>query len=164
MNARLFILAALLPGCEAVAGVDLHYVGSSDAGSDAIVIVDAGPVVRANDDADPGSGPSNLCGCDFSAGESCCVPAGGEAPFCTTNGAGCAAGGGVGIGCNGQNADSVCCWSGAAQPGSFTRYTTACDNGPAACATNADCNGGTCMIQKCGSISISACDVTPACP
>jgi hypothetical protein len=162
MNARVFILAALLPGCEAVASVDLHYVGDG-AASDALV-ADAGPVEHANDDADPGSGPSGLCGCDFTAGESCCIPAGGDPAFCATSGQACAAGGGVGIGCTSSNADAVCCWHGDAKPGSFTRYTTSCDNGPAACATSADCNGGTCEIQKCGTVSISACNVTPACP
>jgi hypothetical protein len=118
-------------------------------------------------DPTPGSGPNGLCGCDFRSGESCCIPSGGGPASCTIDGAGCANAGGVAIGCTGYNSesDSVCCWTGAAAHGSFTRYTSSCGNDPTSCATNADCSdGGTCMIQKCGTVSISACDVTPACP
>jgi len=165
MNLRIGLAALALAGCDAVAPVDLHYVGGDGGGNDAKVAFDAGPVNPVGD-ADPASGPSGLCGCDFTAGESCCIPTGGEPAFCTENGEGCAASGGVAIGCNGYDStsESACCWNGGAQPGGFTRLTVACVNGPAACATNADCNGGTCMIQKCGTVSISACDITPSCP
>jgi hypothetical protein len=160
---RAFAALALF-GCEAIAPVDLHYVGGDGGGSDAHP-VDSG-VVEPVGDADPGSGPNGLCGCDFTSGEFCCIPSNKAPIFCTTNGPGCAAQGGVAIGCDGydQATDSMCCWSGPAQPGNFTRLTTKCASGPASCATSADCSGGTCVIQKCGTVNISACDVTPACP
>jgi hypothetical protein len=161
MSARLVVACVFVVGCDAIAPVDLHYVG--DGGTSDHVAVDTGPVEPVGD-ADPGSGPSNLCGCDFDVGESCCLPSGGEAAFCTLNGAGCAEQGGVAIGCNVSTSDSACCWNGAAKPGSLTRYAAACTEGPTSCSTDAECNGGTCVIQKCGTVSISACDVTPACP
>jgi len=166
MNLRLAFLGFALAGCEAVVPVDLHYVGDGGTNDAHLGTIDSGPVDPVPDAADPGSGPSGLCGCDFTAGESCCIPSGSEPAFCTTNGTGCADQGGVAIGCNGYNdlSESVCCWNGAAQPGSLTAYGSVCANGPTSCTTNADCNGGTCMIQKCGNVSISACDITPSCP
>jgi hypothetical protein len=158
--------AVLLTACEGVAPVDLHYVTSDD-GGDAHVVFDAGAVEPADDDADPGSGPSGLCGCDFTAGESCCIPSGGRNAFCTTNGEGCAQQGGIALACNGVDSktDSVCCWNGAAQAGSLTAYSSSCAHGPTSCTTSADCNGGACNIIPCpGGVSISACGVTPSCP
>jgi hypothetical protein len=118
-------------------------------------------------DPRPGSGPNGLCGCDLSAGESCCIPSGGGPATCTLDGIGCANDGGIAIGCTGydQTSDSNCCWTGPAAHGSFTRYTSSCGNDPTSCVTDADCSdGGTCVIQKCGTVRISACDVTPLCP
>jgi len=120
----------------------------------------------ASGDTRPGSGPNGLCGCEFTAGESCCVPSGGGPASCTTDGTACTTQGGIAIGCVGyvQTTDSACCWNGAAKAGNFTRYASTCGNGPTSCITDEDCNGGKCTIQKCGTVAISACDVTPACP
>ena len=117
-------------------------------------------------DPTPASGPNNLCGCEFRAGESCCLLSNAPAT-CTLDGAGCADKGGVAIGCLGYDptSESVCCWNGAAAKGSFTRLASTCGSDPTSCATDADCgDGGTCMTQKCGSVRISACNVMPACP
>ena len=155
-------IAALGTACESVAPVDIHYAtDAGDAGAEA-ALLDAGVVVPT--DGDP-AGEGGLCGCNFPAGEGCCVPTGGTA-FCTTNRDGCAQQGGIYVGCAAydQTTDSLCCWSGAATGGSEVVYATACSQGPSSCATSADCNGGTCLTAVCGGIVVGACDVPPTCP
>jgi hypothetical protein len=158
---RWIALITVMLGCEAVAGVDLHYTGGMTG-------PDSGHPSSDGATPDPDAdafGPGGLCGCDFTGGEGCCLPHGGT-PFCTSDSYGCIGTQGLFIGCDQSQTDFVCCWTSTngGGGGSQTAANSTCKTGPLYCNVTADCNGTTCQLATCAGITIGACGMTPACP
>jgi hypothetical protein len=187
MSRRLVVAIAVTAGAVAAAAacdanLEVHYVAlAADASGDAAGDVsaadappedaaferppyDGGPAIPV--DGNP-SGEGGFCGCSATAGEGCCIPSGGNAPFCTPAGTACTAGGGVFILCLAYdpNTDSVCCWNDGVGPGGFTNYATLCGDRPQACTTTSDCQGQPCTVATCQGVTMGVCSATaPSCP
>jgi hypothetical protein len=185
-------LVAFASGCAAVAKLDVSYhdagnsgdasapseAGSTDGTSNdgaptlPVVTVDASTeavdATGLGKDATPG--PDGSCPCDTSASLGCCVPAGGDQPYCTEDGASCTRAGGAFATCAGydSNTDSVCCWSGGAGGGGATSYAGSCGTRVTACSGDDDCAGrstSTCATTSCKGVTLGACAPTaPVCP
>lgn len=162
------MVAATL-GCEAVVPIDLHY---SDGGP-----LDVGQATDSPTMEDGQAiGPGGLCMCgdidaggepNGSNGEGCCLPKGGGAPFCTSDGTDCAGSGGLFILCQSPTIDSVCCWSNLNASGSSAEMALAgtCGSRAQACGATTDCSGAaTCELATCGGLTVGACGMTPSCP
>jgi hypothetical protein len=145
------ILSVALLACESAANLDVVYSAgtASDAGTDA-------GIAEASVEEVEG------CPCDERQGLGCCVAKSGV-PYCTGNQEQCALEKGLLLKCfrGDWTSESECCWY---QGG--TRLTVACDGGPPACLTKADCkNGAECATIDCNGIVVGACGATkPTCP
>jgi len=161
MNVRfVIVLVPLLAvlACETATNLDVSYAGA-DASTDASD-VDGGP------DGSVATNEVEGCPCDTSAGLGCCVTAAGA--YCTNNLEDCTGAKGTWLRCAHRDAvfESECCWNGSGV-GAQTRFAVACDGGPAACLTNADCTGTNqpCSTVTCAGFTFGQCAATPpACP
>lgn len=155
-------------GCE---GVDIKY---QDASSE----MPPGPLQMAKDGGIEGGdivmadasvlGAEGFCDCDHRSGYGCCLLPNTD-PFCAENASmnGCAAKGGMFIGCEKYNSvdDSACCWNYGTGAGSLTAYAGLCGQRPTACMTNDDCLPNVaCKITTCKGLKVGACGVMPTCP
>jgi hypothetical protein len=160
--------------CETATNLDVSYAAPDAAdAANAATDPDAGAGADANADAgvdaDAGTGERVVlegCPCDPAAGLGCCVTSTGA--FCTDDLTTCSDARGAWLRCAKRDPvfESECCWMGSGA-GSMTRFAAACDGGPTACLTDADCigTGQKCQTNTCAGFEIGQCAATqPPCP
>lgn len=162
-STRWLVLASpllVLLACESATNLDVSYAGP-DGGGDAVAADAANPA--------PDGGEPTLfegCPCDQSAGLGCCVTSAGA--FCTDDFGTCNGAKGEWLRCSKRDPvfESECCWEGSGT-GAQTRFAAACDGGPTACLTDADCvgTGQACKTTTCSGFTFGQCaQAAPSCP
>ncbi|MDB4935729.1 MAG: hypothetical protein JWP87_2701 [Labilithrix sp.] len=183
MSSRLFSLAIVslasaaslafgLVACESATNLDVTY-GDASAALEASTSADA-DAAQGDGGAPPTPSVVSGCPCDESAGVGCCIPAGGGAPFCTTDMTACADEKGAYLRCSQPDplTESECCWRAVASASGGTAtvaaFASGCDGGTPACLVASDCAGSgasTCTTAVCHGVTIGACGATaPVCP